>query len=529
MRSTLAAFVLVAATACDGTRHSRPSGADLGPAAPDARADAAPPVDATPEPRAPRLILAADTPRAEVDPRFLSVAIDASQAFGGVWWPPDAEAGGALGDRRVDPFDFGRPKLRKLARALAPAVLRIGGSEADRVYYDLSDAPVDEAPAPYELVMTRALWEGIHDFAADVGYDVFFTLNAGPGPRDAEGRWTPDQARALLEYVRDRGQTVVAWELGNEINGFPVIHGFRLSPAQYAEDVATARALVDAVTPGVPLAGPSSAFWPVTGELAAIYPRFMAAGGHLLDIITWHYYPQQSRRCPIASRRAGPEVLLDPAALDEAARWAAHVEAERDAHAPDAPVWLGETGNAQCGGEPGVSDAFAGSLWWVDQLGLVAARGQPIVVRQTLAGSNYGLLHEETLDPQPDYWASLLWKRLMGPRVLAAEIEDQPPTLRLYAHCTPDRPGAVTVAAVNLDRTRPARFAPASHSRHEAYVVTAPTLAAREVSLDDTPLRAAPDGTLPALEPIMTDAPATVPPLAYAFFVYPDADAPACR
>ncbi|HEX8950204.1 MAG TPA: glycoside hydrolase, partial [Polyangia bacterium] len=81
--------------------------------------------------------------------------------------------------------------------------------------------------------------------------------------------------------------------------------------------------------------------------------------------------------------------------------------------------YIDETGNAQCGGAPGISDAFAGSLWWLDELGRLARRGTPVVVRQSLSGADYGLLREPSLDPRPDYFASLLWRRLMGRRVLA--------------------------------------------------------------------------------------------------------------
>ena len=68
---------------------------------------------------------------------------------------------------------------------------------------------------------------------------------------------------------------MTVWELGNEINGFIVAHGFTLSGEQYAADMAVARALVDQVAPGALLAGPADIYWPRWGELISTMPEFL--------------------------------------------------------------------------------------------------------------------------------------------------------------------------------------------------------------------------------------------------------------
>lgn len=476
---------------------------------------------------------------AQVSPRFLSVAVDSSQVVGGHFWGPSGEIEGGFGGQRVEPYDFTRPRLQRLARELSPAYLRIGGSEADSVYYDLGEAPVKEPPAPFSAVLTRAQWDGVNAFAARMGFEVLFTLNAGPGTRDRAKRWTADDARRLLQYTAQARYPVTVWELGNEINGFIAIHGpaHRVTGAQYAADVAVARALVNELTPQIRLAGPSSAYWPVVGEMSPIFGDFMRQGGHLLDIVTWHYYPQQSRRCPLRFRLAGPAVLLEPQALAEVDRWADEVESARARSAPGAEVWLGETGNAQCGGEPGVSDAFVGSLWWIDQLGRMARRGQQVVIRQTLSGSNYGLLDDVTLRPNPDYWSSVLWKRLMDTRVLEV-VTTGSPRVRSYAHCTPrgafgagDR--AVTVVVLNLDPARPAELSFADlGSEAWLFTATADSAQSRSVRLNGVQLEADAAGGLPPLtyerRQIAAGTPLVVPPLSYSFAVFPSAFAAAC-
>jgi hypothetical protein len=57
------------------------------------------------------------------------------------------------------------------------------------------------------------------------------------------------------------------------------------------------------------------------------------------------------------------------------------------------------------------------------------------VLRQTLSGSDYDLLEDRTFEPRADYLASLLSKRTMGERVLAAASQGNV-LVRSYAHCS---------------------------------------------------------------------------------------------
>lgn len=447
----------------------------------------------------------------QTDPRYLSVALDTASVLGGAFWSKGGATASAYGDRDVPALDLAAPALVERARALAPAYLRIGGTAADTVDYQL-DA---ERPLPKgdKLRLTRRRWEQIAAFSRALDFPLLFTLNAGPATRDARGAWTSTNAAALVSAAA--ADPVAIWELGNEINAFPLMHGLTrgVSGEQFGADVRAARAFLDGAGSRARLAAPACAYWPVLGEVHGVLQDALRHGGGALQIVTWHYYPQQSRRCPAAVRRAGPEVLLDPDHLDELARWAKVVRAARDASAPKAELWLGETGNAQCGGEPGVSDAFAGSLWWIDELGLAAATGHRVVVRQSLVGSDYGLLDPETLEPRPDYWASLLWKRAMGTRVLRTRSTSK--QVRAYAHCAARGPsGAVALALVNLDRDAPADVSvPWPLAGATASVATAPALDSRTVSIQ---------------EGVSLSGPLRLPPRSYALAVFPAAGAPAC-
>lgn len=480
-------------------------------------------------------------PVATIDERYLSVAVDTAQVVGSTFWSPEAGPEGVGGSYRVPPYDFARPRLRRLAQELAPAYLRIGGTTADKVFYDLGSSPVSSPPAPYRAVLTRAQWDGVNAFATALDYRVAFTLNGGPGPRDASHVWHPDNARALLDYTRAMHYPLALWELGNEVDAYPITMslGYRVSATQLAKDAAAARALIDATTPGVLLAAPSSAYWPVIGELIPLYRDFMAVGGAAsIDVVTWHYYPQQSRRCLLATRRASPDQVFDPAMLDEVDTWASRVESARDKAARGKPVWLGESGNAQCGGEPGVSDTFVSGFWWLDELGRLARRGQAVLVRQTLSGSNYGLIDDDTLEPRPDYWTSVLWRRLVGTSVLDAPAGADP-LLRVYAHCTrpgaPDaRPGAVTLAVVNLDRSSSVSLVlDAFGDTAEVYELSSPDVASSEIRLNGIPIIPQDDGSPPELAPRIVTREASglrarFGAATYGFVVLPAAAAPAC-
>lgn len=496
-------------------------------------------LDEAPRNEAASARIVTEKPIATVSDKFLSVAVDTSQVVGGLWWEGSRGTSAGVGEKQTRPLDFDRERLLNLARNLRPAYLRIGGSEADKVYYSL-DGITQELPSGFDYVFSKQDIDEIGSFASRVGYEVMFTLNGGPGYRDEEKRWASKDARRVIAYTREQGYPFTVWELGNEICGYAYVHGLKwfITGRQYARDIKELRKVVDEVAHGTKIAGPSSAYWPLLGEMGRIYESFLRfGGGEDVDILTWHYYPQQSFRCPVASRRAGPGVMLSPHHLWEVERWAHHVERLQERYAPDAEVWLGETGNAQCGGEPGVSDRFVSTLWWLDQLGRVAERGQKVTVRQTLVGSDYGLIDNSTLIPRPDYFASVLWKRLMGQRVLRVVLEGAAnKNVNAYAHCGnhPEGDGALTALVLNSNpyETVVVRF-PDMNGKAVIYRGTQGNPDGRLVAVNSKILSAAADGSVPRIDGATVHYPKSapwiaLPPLSWAFVVFPDAEAPAC-
>src|SRR5229473_8241859 len=105
---------------------------------------------------------------------------------------------------------------------------------------------------------------------------------------------------------------------------------------------------------------------------------------------------------------------------------------------------------------PSTGLSFLDTFRYLDQLGRLARAGVQVVMHNTLAASDYGLLDENAFAPRPNYWGALLWRQLMGSTVLDSGVPIQT-GLHVYAHCQRGAPGGVSLLIINTDRN-------ASHS-----------------------------------------------------------------
>ncbi|TVR90332.1 MAG: glycoside hydrolase [Spirochaetaceae bacterium] len=438
------------------------------------------------------IIIPESQPVEKIPSRFISASIDTSLLVGGLWWEGSTGTRRGLGTERVEPVDLQDVKLRKMASHLQLAYVRIGGTEADQLTYRMKKKHVgrssEESPEG-SYYLDRESWKGVEQFCQDIGAELFMTLNAGPERRKEDDTWRGKNARSLIRYSIKRGKCRTIWELGNEVNAYPFFHGSGISPLRYADAIGKLGMIMEKEGGGL-VAGPALVVWPIVGEVLPFLRRFlkgMSSRGYNLDILTWHFYPQQSFRCPIATRRARPYTLLNPRNLDGLGRNARRVRRLCRRYLPAAELWLGETGHAQCGGEPGISDRFISSLWWLDTLGQMALSGHSQVVRQALIGGDYGLINFRTGEPNPDYWATLLWNSLMGEMVYRVKQRGRgSQRLRVYLHSHPLRPKALTLLVINLDRKREGvlQLPSTLSGPEEQFTVTAESLFGSEVYLN---------------------------------------------
>ena len=173
----------------------------------------------------------------------------------------------------------------------------------------------------------------------------------------------------------------------------------------------------------------------------------------------------------------------------------------RDEFEPGKPMWVTETADAACGGNPWAS-TFLDTFRYLDQLGRLAKQGVQVVMHNTLASSDYGLLEEKTLRPRPNYWGALLWRRLMGTTVLEAGVGIAEGR-HVYAHCMRGTPGGVTLLVINNSRTETVTEIPLESTR---YTLSADPLQNADVELNEATLKVDDSGDLPAIEGVATAA-----------------------
>lgn len=197
--------------------------------------------------------------------------------------------------------------------------------------------------------------------------------------------------------------------------------------------------------------------------------------------------------------------------------------------------WCGETSGSSNGGTAGVTDRYVDGVWWMDQLGALAQAGVTSQNRQSLLGASYGVLDYNTYEPNPSYFAALLWKRLMGRKVLNTTASTQHVSVRAYAHCHPrfDN-GTVSLLLVNTAKQNVDVVLDRSLGGSARFLLEAASPSSRDVTLNKGPaLKLAPDGSLPpelgshgswktAGEQL------TMEPLSYGFVVLTEARAKAC-
>ena len=463
-----------------------------------------------------------------IDPRFQSYNIEMVEVTGGRFWKPYPR-----GDRAFDqrdrysyrpPIELSNRRLRMLAAALSPAYVRISGTWAHATFFaDTELAPI-RPPAGFSSVLTRAQWRGVVDFARAVDAEIVTSFAVSPGSRGSDGTWRPDQAQRLIDFTRSLGGRLGAAEFMNEptlaaTNGAPPGYDAKA----YGRDVKEFREWIRHNAPEMLIIGPGSVGDTAAPSTSGITTRdLLAASGPGLDRFSYHHYNSISPRC------GGRD---DPAqALSE--QWLARSDAAlaiyrdlRDAFEPGKPIWLTETADAACGGNRWDS-TFLDTFRYLDQLGRLARAGVQVVMHNTLAASDYGLLDERTFRPRANYWAALLWHRLMGTTVLDTGSAAAP-GLHVYAHCHPTSRGAVALLAINISRDASRSLALPLPS--ERYTLHSARPQSTTVQLNGRTLALAAGDRWPDIAGIPTAAGTIdLAPATITFFVIPSAANPAC-
>ena len=495
-----------------------------------------------------------------IDERFQSYNIETVEVTGGRFWKPfasidkmsaedkgkapDITAPGGMNPSLYEyraPIDLGNARLRKLAAALGPAYVRVSGTWMNSTYFQDTDAPAPATPpAGFNSVMTRAQWKGVVDFSRAVDAKIVTSFSTSAGTRDAAAIWTPDQAKKFAAYTMQVGGSLAAAEFMNEptfatMGGAP--KGY--DAAAYAKDYVVFKQFARADLPGMVILGPGG-----VGEGGSLIPPQMAAAMHLVktedilaltgpafDAFSYHSYGGASSRCGRGMGGTTSESALTDEWLAKPGQIEAYYAGIRDKQMPGKAIWLTETAQTACGGDRWAS-TFLDSFRYLNQLGSLAKLGVQVHMHNTLASSDYGLLDEKTYDPRPNYWAALLWRRLMGTTVLEAGVQGAGPSpatnLHLYAQCMRSTPGGVTLLAINADKNAAQTLSIPTGA--ERYTLTSNDLMSQTVELNGTELKLGSGDALPRIKGKATKAgEVNLAPASITFLAFEKAGNESCR
>jgi len=339
-------------------------------------------------------------------------------------------------------------------RSLGVGALRFGGVTADEqiAWRD------ERTPRPsWALgVLEGGSLQELGSLAAESGWRVLLTLGLGHYDPEAAAREAAVAKAAL-------GESLEAIEIGNEPNSYGA-HGLRPLPwtfVQYDEQISAYREAIEALAPGIPLAGPDS-----SGSSAYQSWGWAEAVDQHPALLTGHHYPLGCKEQPAPSipRLLSPRIR----ALEEGSLHTYLFIAQQ----AGVPFRMDESNTVSCGGVPGISDTFASALWAVAYVTRAMSMGAAGI---NLEGNpnncvGYTPLCAPTpeaaaageLQAQPEWYALLLVKALIGERPLPVSMRAPPRAnvvVRAFAAAdgalhfvvVDDEPPGSRTAAVALD------------------------------------------------------------------------------
>ncbi len=451
-----------------------------------------------------------------VDERYQSYNVEMAEVVGGRFWrpyktmdslpssTPSFDFSSEQMFRKLPPINLTDKRLLNLAKALAPAYVRVSGSWTNTVYFQDNDRPQTKAPAGFVNTLTRNQWKGVIDFVKATNSKLVTSFAVSTGARDSKGTWTPTEAQKIVNYTKSIGGKIAGAELFNEPT-IPMAAGVdtNYNGQNFADDVAVFRGWAKKEVPDMLLIGPGSTAEGIPGQsFAGVLKHFITTDSLMsydpkpvFDIFSYHYYGAVSMRV----MRSGPysikaENALNPQWLQRTDAVADYYIGLRDKYSSGKPIWVTETAEASAGGDP-FAATYLDCFRYLYQLGSLAKKGVQVVMHNTLAASEYSLVDQDTHLPKPNYWAALLWAKLMGTKVY--EAGEGALGVYLFAHNMKGNNDGITLLVLNANKAS-ATINIASGG--EQYTLSSNDLQSDHVQLNGQDLKLSGDDMLPAIK-----------------------------
>lgn len=489
----------------------------------------------------------------EGNPMMMSYNVEFAEVTGGTFWKaytpgqvvgteefyvePSNEGIAALYKDLMQvypPIDLYNEKLRALARELGTAWVRVSGTWSTKTYYDFDGTTNGKVPEGYLNVLTKEQWIGVLDFVKAIGGKLMISMSNCPGLHSAHDPWPSTEAEKIFGLSAEYGVPIEAVEFTNEPNmmedtGFPA--GY--TAADYRRDQDLFFKWLKENYPNCIKVGPSDtgganvSFGKTSGggveqivSETCTCDELMDGTAEPLDVFSYHYYNGLSERLASLSPSGhwSPDEALSEEYLDTAPNFARTYAPLRDKYVPGAEMWVTESGDAGGGGDTWAS-TFLDVFRTLNELGGFSAVTSGVIFHNTLASSDYGFLARQVFDPRPNYFAVLLWNRLMGTTVYDTG-EPIREGAHVYAHSRKDGKDGVVYLVINNSLTEATTVELPKDAQRYTLAGQDGNIRATVMTLNGKPLVLGEGNTLPEMAPEAQAAgTVTVAPGTCTFFV----------
>eukprot|EP01084_Bolivina_argentea_P275255 469371_1 len=317
--------------------------------------------------------------------------------------------------------------------------LRIGGSEEDKIIYNVTGTECTKANIDPAFCLSMDRWKQIVSFATKNNIDLVFGLNA----MVRKNNKSPENFTniiSFLNYTYINKLKVFGFEFGNELESSSV------DPTTDGHDFVTLYNIIQSIwkdssqTPKLigndlnPNGGYLQTFLPIVKDV--------------LDVMTYHNYDGYGLDTNLTNE------IVTPKFLDKTYNniKGVYEQYQKQLNTSKTEIWLGEAAAAWHSGQENCTNSFVSSFWYSDAFGRLSLLNHTGFCRQTLIGGAYGLLSREEYKPNPDYYTAKLWHDLVNDNILnVSNISDSlDGYFRAYSYCSRKSQGHIGVLLINI-------------------------------------------------------------------------------